>query len=55
MDAAAGLDGEVAPDVRGGAEAELLDAPASRLETVIRILGGHPHGHDVTCSADPKP
>ncbi len=49
MDAAARLDGEVTPDVGRGAEAELVDGAARRLEAIVRILGRDAHCHHVAC------
>ena len=50
MDAAAGLDGEVAPDVGAGPKGQLVDRPARRLEAIVRVLARHAHRHHVPCA-----
>ena len=49
VDSAAALDGEVAPDLRGRTEAELLDQAARRLEAVVGILRRDAARHHVPC------
>lgn len=49
VDAAAGLDGEVAPHLGGAAEGQLVDQPAGGLEAVVGVLGGDAAGHHVPC------
>lgn len=57
VDAAARLDGEVAPDVGRGAEGELVDGAARGLEARVGVLARHAHRHHMACpalSAEPR-
>ena len=47
VDAAARLDREVAPDLGAGAERQLVDVAARRLEPVVGVLARHAHRDDV--------
>ena len=47
MDAPSAFDREVAPDLRGGPEVQLIDPPCCGLEAIAAVLAGDTHCYDV--------
>lgn len=49
MNSATSLDREVAPDIRGGPEAEFINAAAGGFEAIIGILRRHSDSYYMAC------